>query len=65
MVLEGLQSAGRRYEVYVGTGPETKKAGLKDVRRSLNHRYRYHLYCTSDREIIIYLAVCKLVLVYL
>ena len=39
LVVEGLLSVGGRYEVYLGTGAEAKKAGLEDVRRSLNHRY--------------------------
>ena len=39
LVLEGLQQVGGRYEVYLGMGAEAKKAGLEDVRRSLNHRY--------------------------
>ena len=30
LVLEGLQPAGGRYEVYPGTGAEAKKARLKD-----------------------------------
>ena len=38
LVLEGLQPAGGRYEVYLGTGAEVKKSGLDDVRRSLNQR---------------------------
>ena len=36
LVLEGLQPAGGRYVVYLGTGAELKKAGLEDVRSSLN-----------------------------
>ena len=36
LVLKGLQPAGRRYMVYLGTGADPKKAGLKDVRSSLN-----------------------------
>ena len=39
LVLKGLQPAGGRYKVYLETGAEAKKAGLEDVRRSLNHRY--------------------------
>ena len=39
LVLEGLQPVSGRYEVYLGTGYEAKRAGLEDVRRSLNHRY--------------------------
>ena len=44
---------GGRYEVYLGTASEPKKAGLEDVRSSLN------------LETIVYLAVYKLVLTYL
>ena len=32
LVLEGLQPTEERYEVYLGTGAEAKKAGLEDVR---------------------------------
>ena len=39
LVLEGLQPVGGRYVVYLGMGAEAKKTGLKDVRRSFNHRY--------------------------
>ena len=53
LVLEGLQLASRRYEVYLGAGSEPKKAGLEDVRSSLN------------LGTIVYLAVYKLVLAYL
>ena len=50
-------ASGRRYKVCLGTGAEAKKAGLEDVRSSLNHRYL--------RETVVYLAVNKLVLAYM
>ena len=50
-------ASGGRYEVYLGTGAEANKAGLEDVKRSLNRRYL--------RETIVCLAVLKLVLTYL
>ena len=50
-------AGGGRYKVSLGTGAEAKKAGLEDVRRSLNHRYL--------RETTVYLAVFKSVLAYL
>ena len=36
MVLEGLQPVGGRYEAYLGTGAEAKKAGLEAGRQRDN-----------------------------
>ena len=33
--------SARRFELYLETGAEVKKAGLEDVRRTLNHRYHW------------------------